>query len=279
MAEMIYQNLVADGNAAAPASVHLCDFPQPDPRFNFPEIEAEMDTARKVVMLGRSCRNDANIKNRQPIAKIYIQAPNDISQTYIDIITDELNVKEAELTGNAGEFISYNFKPQLRTLGAKYGKLVKPIFEAVNAMDGNDIMAKINNGEIIRLTVDGTDIELAKDDILVETVKREGFVSSSDGGITVVIDTNLTPELIEEGFVREIISKVQTMRKDSGFEVLDNINIEYVGGDKIAGIFLRNGVEIAKQTLAVNITRLDATDGATNWNINGENVDIKVEKV
>ena len=194
-------------------------------------------------------------------------------------------MKELEITADASGFISYNFKPQLRTLGAKLGKLIKPTFELVNAMVGAEVMAKINAGEAITLTVEGTAVELLPEDFLVETQKSDGFVSSSDVGVTVVLDTNLTDELIEEGFVREIISKIQTMRKDSGFEVLDNIEVEYVSGEKIAEIAARNEAEIRKQTLAVGIARvgdgvLDVPqDGFTEWSVNGEKVAIRVRKV
>jgi len=277
MSEMIFQNLKP---AHQVESVHLCDYPSSYEDFIFPNIEAEMDTARKVVILGRAARNEANIKNRQPIGKIYVQSLSPITPTYQEIILDELNVKELVLTDDASSFISYLFKPQLRTLGAKLGKLIKPTFELVNAMDGTEVMAKINAGEAITLTVEGIDVELEKDDILVETQKSEGFVSASDVGVTVVLDTNLTPELIEEGFVREIISKVQTMRKDSGFEVLDNIDISYVSGDKIAEIMKNHENEIKNQTLAHNITKMDAADdNYTEWNINGEKVSIALCKI
>jgi len=277
MSEMIFQNLKP---AHQVESVHLCDFPKSYDDFIFADIERDMDTARKVVMLGRAARNDANIKNRQPIGKIFVQSDSEISATYQEVILEELNVKELEIVSDASKFISYNFKPQLRSLGAKYGKLVKPIFEQVNVMNGAEVMATLNAGEAVTLTVEGTAVELLKDDVLVETQKSEGFVSASDVGVTVVLDTNLTAELIEEGFVREIISKVQTMRKDSGFEVLDNIEISYVSGEKIVEITKRNEAEIKAQTLAVKIDKVDvAGDGFVEWNINGEKVSIGVRKV
>ena len=236
-----------------------------------------MDAARRVVILGRACRNAANIKNRQPIAKIYVQTSDEIGGVYRDIILDELNVKEIEITDNAGAFISYNFKPQLKTMGPKYGKLVRPIFEEVNKLDGAEVMAKLNGGETICLTVDGADVEIGKDDVLVETLQKDGFVSDSDAVYTVVLDTNLTPELIEEGFVREILSKIQTMRKDSGFEVQDNIKVGFCGSDKIAGIIENNKAEISAQALAVSIDRTDIGD-MKEWNINGEKVSIGIVK-
>ena len=277
MTEMIYRNLVLNVDKNAPESIHLCDFPKADPELDFAEIEVDMDAARRVVILGRACRNAANIKNRQPIAKIYVQTSDEIGGVYRDIILDELNVKEIEITDNAGAFISYNFKPQLKTMGPKYGKLVRPIFEEVNRLDGAEVMAKLNGGETICLTVDGADVEIGKDDVLVETLQKDGFVSDSDAVYTVVLDTNLTPELIEEGFVREILSKIQTMRKDSGFEVQDNIKVGFCGSDRIAEIIENNKAEISAQALAVSIDRADVGD-MKEWNINGEKVSIGIVK-
>lgn len=277
MTEMIYRNLVLNVDKNAPESIHLCDFPKADPELDFAEIEADMDAARRVVILGRACRNAANIKNRQPIAKIYVQTSDEIGGVYRDIILDELNVKEIEITDNASGFISYNFKPQLKTMGPKYGKLVRPIFEEVNRLDGAEVMAKLNGGETICLTVAGADVEIGKDDVLVETLQKDGFVSDSDAVYTVVLDTNLTPELIEEGFVREILSKIQTMRKDSGFEVQDNIKVGFCGSDKIAEIIENNKTEISAQALAVSIDRAGVGD-MKEWNINGEKVSIGIVK-
>ena len=277
MTEMIYRNLVLNVDKNAPESIHLCDFPKADPELDFAEIEADMDAARRVVILGRACRNAANIKNRQPIAKIYVQTSDEIGGVYRDIILDELNVKEIEITDNASGFISYNFKPQLKTMGPKYGKLVRPIFDEVNKLDGAEVMAKLNGGETICLTVDGADVEIGKDDVLVETLQKDGFVSDSDAVYTVVLDTNLTPELIEEGFVREILSKIQTMRKDSGFEVQDNIKVGFCGSDSIAEIIENNKAEISAQALAVSIDRAGVGD-MKEWNINGEKVSIGIVK-
>ncbi len=278
MTEMIYRNLVLNVDKTAPESVHLCDFPTANTEFDFEGIETEMDAARRVVILGRACRNAANIKNRQPISKIYIQTNKEMDSVYRDIILDELNVKEVEITDNASSFIAYNFKPQLKTMGPKYGKIVRTIFEEVNKMDGAAVMATLNANEMVKLTIDGTDVEFGKDDVLVETIQKDGFVSDSDSEYTVVLDTNLTDGLIEEGFVREIISKVQTMRKDSGFEVQDNIKISCFGSAKIDEIIEKNKDEISSQTLAVSIDNSDAEE-AKEWNINGEKVKIAVEKV
>ncbi len=276
MTEMIYQNLVLNVDKTAPESIHLCDFPKANAEFDFADIEAEMDAVRKIVILGRACRNAANIKNRQPIAKIFVQTNEKINEVYKDIVLDELNVKELEITDDASSFISYNFKPQLKTMGPKYGKIVRTIFEEVNKMNGAEVMATLNAGEMVKLTVEGTDVEFGIDDVLVETIQKDGFVSDSDAAYTVVLDTNLTDELIEEGFVREILSKIQTMRKDGGFEVQDNIKVSYCGSDKIDEIINANKAEISAQALAVSIE--NAENDGKEWNINGEKVKISIVK-
>lgn len=277
MTEQIYQNLVRSVDKDAPESIHLCNYPLEKPEFNFPEIEKEMDSARKIVMLGRAARNAANVKNRQPIAKIYVQTSAPVNKTYEDIIIDELNVKELEFTSDAGKFISYNFKPQLKTMGPKYGKLVRTIFEEINKMDSAEVFASINSEDGLSLNIDGTPVLITSGDVLIETLKKDGYVSAQDNGCTVVLDTNLTPELIEEGFVREIISKIQTMRKDSGLEVLDNINIYFSGSEKIADIISKNNDEISRALLAVSINNEENSD-AKEWNINGEKVSIAIKK-
>ncbi len=276
MTEMIYRNLVLNVDKTAPESVHLCDFPVANAEFDFPEIEAEMDAARKIVILGRACRNAANVKNRQPIAKIFVQTKEKLNEVYRDIILDELNVKALEVTEDASSFISYNFKPQMRTMGPKYGKIMRAIFEEVNKMDGTTVMATLNAGEMVKLTVEGTDVEFGMEDVLVETLQKDGFVSDSDGIYTVVLDTNLTDELIEEGFVREILSKIQTMRKDSDFEVQDNIKVLYFGSEKIDAIIKANKEEISAQALAISIE--NAENDGKEWNINGEKVKITIAK-
>ena len=237
-----------------------------------------MDAIRKIVILGRAARNEANIKNRQPLSKLYIQTDAAVNQDYKDIILEELNIKDIEFTNDASGFISYNFKPQMRTMGPKYGKLMRPIFDEVAKMDGAEVMSKLNSGEGLKLNVQGTDVEIFKDDVLVDTQQKDGFVSASEPGYTVVLDTNLTDELVEEGFVREIISKLQTMRKDSGFEVTDRINIKYSGSDKISAIFTSNADEIKYQTLADTIEE-GSDDNGKDWNINGEKVVISISRV
>ena len=277
MTEEIYQNLVRSVDENALESIHMCDFPKYDEKYNFAEIEQEMDAIRKVVILGRAARNEANIKNRQPLSKLFIQTDNKINADYVNIILEELNIKDVELTKDASGFISYNFKPQMRTMGPKYGKLMRPIFDEIAKMDGAEVMETLNSDNPICLNVQGTDVEVFKDDVLIDTQQKDGFVSASDAGFTVVLDTNLTDELIEEGFVREIISKIQTMRKDSGFEVTDRISVVFDGSEKIAKIFAANDAEIKSQTLADSIDAGDAKDGK-NWNVNGEKVDIAIQK-
>ncbi len=277
MTEEIYQNLVRSVDENALESIHMCDFPKYDEKYNFAEIEQEMDAIRKVVILGRAARNEANIKNRQPLSKLFIQTDNKINADYVNIILEELNIKDVELTKDASGFISYNFKPQMRTMGPKYGKLMRPIFDEIAKMDGAEVMETLNSDKPICLNVQGTDVEVFKDDVLIDTQQKDGFVSASDAGFTVVLDTNLTDELIEEGFVREIISKIQTMRKDSGFEVTDRISVAFDGSEKIAKIFAANDAEIKSQTLADSIDAGDVKDGK-NWNVNGEKVDIAIQK-
>ena len=278
MTEEIYQNLVISVDKNAPESVHLCDYPKYRDELSFPEIEAEMDAVRKIVILGRAARNEANIKNRQPLSKLYVQTDKAINTDYNGIILEELNVKAVEFTDNASAFISYNFKPQMRTVGPKYGKLMRPIFDEIAKMDGAEVMSTLNAGNALKLNVQGTDVEIFKDDVLIDTVQKDGFVSSSEADCTVVLDTNLTDKLIEEGFVREIISKLQTMRKDSGFEVTDRINVKYSGSDKISDIFTNNVCEIKSQTLADTIESASDASGR-EWNINGEKVVISITKI
>ncbi len=277
MTEQIYQNLVLSVDKNAPESVHLCDYPNIREELSFPEIETDMDAVRKVVILGRACRNEANIKNRQPLPKLYIQSKTEINPDYIYIILDELNIKEVEFVADASAFIAYKFKPQMRTMGPKYGRLMRPIFDEIAKMDGAEVMAVLNSGEPLRLTVQDTDVEVYKDDVLIETEQMNGLVSDSDGGFTVILDTNLNDELIDEGFLREILSKIQNMRKDSGFEVQDRISVAYSGSEKIAAIFDKFGAEIKSQALADKIE--SAENSGKEWNINGEKVTIEVKKI
>lgn len=278
MAEDIYRNLVCSVNPSAPESVHLCDYPVSNPAFVDKELEASMDEVLNIVVLGRAARNSANIKNRQPLGKIFVTAPKALADEYREIIEDELNVKELEFVTDSSSYVSYSFKPQLKTLGPKYGKLLGAIREYLTSLDGSAAKQELDEKGTLTFTAGGTEISLAPEDLLIETVQREGFQAESGGGVTVVLDTNLTPELIEEGFVRELISKIQTMRKDAGFEVMDTIKIYVSGNDKIAAIFEANKASIAHDVLATAITAAQGGSYTKDWDINGEKVTLGVEK-
>ena len=279
MTEDIYRNLVCTLDANAPESVHLCDFPEVNEAHIDKKLEEDMETVLEAVVIGRACRNTANIKNRQPIGKMYIKADAELSEFYMDIIKDELNVKEAVLTQDVSELTTYSFKPQLKTLGRRFGKQINNVKEILAGLDGQKAMAEINEKGNLTITVDGNEAVLEKDDLLIEAAQMEGYISDTDHGITVVLDTNLTPELIEEGFVREVISKIQTMRKDAGFEVMDHICVSMQDNDKIADIVKKNEEQIKSEVLA-NETKYDGAVGFTKeWNINGEKVVFGVEKM
>ena len=278
MAENMYQNLVYKQDNRAPKSVHLCDFPVADESLIDTNLEYNMELVLSAVVAGRAARNTANIKNRQPIGNMYIKADKTLEPMYLDIIRDELNVKNVEFKEDISSFTGYSFKPQLRTLGKKYGKLIPAISEYLKSNDGVKLMNELNETGAIRFEVEGTQVELEKEDLLIETTQLEGFVSEFYKTTSVVLDTNLTPELIEEGFVREIISKIQTMRKEAGFEVLDRIKVYHQGNEVIEGIFARNGESIANDVLAVDIVGGSCAGYAKEWNINGETVTLGVEK-
>ncbi len=276
--EDIYRNLVCSVDKSAPVSVHLCDYPVADESFIDLKLIENMDEVVDIVVLGRACRNAANIKNRQPVATMFVKADKTPDGSFIEVIRDELNVKEVIFTDNVREFTTYSFKPQLRTVGPKYGKYLGDIRNTLASLDGNAAMDELNEKGAITFTARDAEIVLTKDDLLIEMTKKEGFESLSDRGVTVVIDKNLTPELIEEGNVREIISKVQTMRKDSGFEVMDNIKIAFADNAKIAEVARRNAEVIKDETLAVDILFDTKLDINKLWNVNGEDVVISVEK-
>ena len=278
MTEEIYQNIVVKVDPTAPESIHLCDFPKVDEAKIDPELERDMDEVLKVVVLGRACRNKANIKNRQPIAKMYIKAPQTLPEYFTDIIRDELNVKAVAFTDNVGEFISYSFKPQMRTVGPKYGKLLGKIRQLLPALDGAAAMNELKTTGAIHLDVDGTEVVLGEEDLLIETAQTEGYVSESNQEIAVVLDTNLTPELVEEGFVRELISKIQTMRKEAGFEVMDKITVSAMGNDKIDAILKKYEGQIKDEVLAVTVVYGEVSGYSKEWNINGEQVTLGVER-
>ena len=277
MSETMYQNMVRTVDKSAPESIHLCDWPKKDESFVDPELEANMAAVLDIVVLGRSARNAANIKNRQPVAAMYVQGKA-LPDMYVSIIADELNVKEVRFVDDASSFISYRVKPQLKTLGPRYGKLLPKINQYLAGEGiGNAVVAAHNRGESYKFDIDGTEISLAAEDVLVSTEENAGFVTVTEHDLSVVLDTNLTPELIEEGFVREIVSKVQTMRKEAGFEVTDHIVLSHHGNSLIEGIFARHGAEIAADTLADSI-KLGSAGYVKDWEINGESVTLGVEK-
>ena len=279
MTEDIYQNLVRSLDKEAPESIHLCDFPVANEAHIDKDLEAKMEEVLKVVVLGRAARNTANIKNRQPIGRMFVKAETALPEFYQEIIQDELNVKKVEFTDDVRAFTSYSFKPQLRTVGRKYGKYVNEIKEILADLDGNQAMDTLNETDLLSFeTQDGTKVELAKEDLLIDMAQVPGFVSEGDNFVTVVLDTNLTPELIEEGFVREIISKIQTMRKEAGFEVMNHINVFQDGNDKLAEILKKHTEEIKKEVLADNILIGTMGGHTKEWDINGEKGMFGVEK-
>ena len=277
MTEDIYRNLVCSIDASAPESVHLCDFPEVNEAWIDTKLEEDMENVLKAVVMGRACRNTANIKNRQPIGNMFIKAPFELGEFYQEIIRDELNVKAVTFTDDVREFTSYTFKPQLRTVGPKYGKQLGGIQKTLASIDGNAAMDELKANGFIAFDVDGVEVKLAEEDLLIDITKKEGYVTEADNVATVVLDTNLTEELLEEGFVYEVISKIQTMRKDSDFEVMDHIKVYISGNDKIAGIVQKNEQAIGEKVLADEF--IYAEGGiAKEWNVNGENVTIGVEK-
>ena len=279
MTEEIYQNLVRSVDKDAIESIHLCDFPKVEEAWINKELEDDMEELLKIVVLGRAARNTANIKNRQPIGTMYIKADKEMGQFYTDIIADELNVKEVKFANDVESFISYSFKPQLRTVGPKYGKLLNGIRTALAEINGTEAMNELRSTGLLTLDINGNKVELSEEDLLIETAQTEGYVTEADGDISVVLDTNLTPELIEEGFVREIVSKVQTMRKEAGFEVMDKIHIYAKDNDKILELMKNHKEEIMSEVLAEDMT-LGTTDGyVKEWNINKEPVVLGVAKM
>ena len=279
MTEDMYQNLVRSVDKDAIESIHLCDFPTVNEAWIDKDLEADMKELLEIVVLGRACRNTANIKNRQPIGTMYVKAEKKMSEFYTDIIADELNVKEVKFADDVESFISYSFKPQLRTVGPKYGKLLGGIRQALTDINGTAAMNELRTNGVLKLDINGNDVELTEEDLLIETAQTEGYVSESDGETSVVLDTNLTPELIEEGFVREIISKIQTMRKEAGFEVMDKIVVYAHGNDKIQDVMKAHEDEIKSEVLADEMV-LGETDGyVKEWNINKEAVTMGVKKL
>ena len=279
MTEEIYQNLVRSNDKQAPESIHLCDFPVCNETMIDQKLEESMEEVLNIVVMGRAARNAANIKNRQPIGKMFVKADRTLDEFFKAIVTDELNVKQITFTEDVREFTSYSFKPQLKTVGPKYGKQLGGIKEHLASLDGNAAMDELKEKGALVFEVGGTEVSLAEEDLLIEMSQKEGYVSEADNYTTVVLDTNLTPELIEEGFVYEIISKIQTMRKDADFEVMDHIRVSLSGNPKLADIVNRNQTAISEKVLANEILTESALQISKEWNVNGENVTIGVEKV
>ena len=285
MTEEIYQNLVRSINTEAPESIHLCDFPAVNESWIDKDLEKNMDEVLKIVVMGRACRNSANIKNRQPIGNMYVKAPNVLPEYFVEIIEDELNVKKVNFTEDVSAYTSYTFKPQLRTVGPKYGKFLGQIQKALAELDGNKAMAELKANGVLALSSVSDDVKLSEEDLLITMTQMEGYVTEGDNTVTVVLDTNLTLELVEEGFVRELISKIQTMRKEAGFEVMDKISIYYHADEKVADIFNKYENDIMGDVLGTEVvTEADSFDSGENgiyckeWNINGEKVLLGVKK-
>lgn len=279
MTEEIYQNLVRSIDSDAPESIHLCAFPEVSESMIDKELEDNMEDVLEAVVMGRACRNNAAIKNRQPVSTMYIKADFTLSEFYQAIIREELNVKEVVFTDDVREFTSYTFKPQLRTVGPKYGKQLGGIQKVLAALDGNQAMDELNAEGKLHFEVNSVDVELTREDLLIDMAQKEGYVSEENNKMTVVLDTNLTEELIEEGYVYEIISKIQTMRKDAGFEVMDHIRVSLGGNEKLSEVAERNRDAITGKVLADDLVKNETFAVSKDWNVNGENVHISIEKV
>ena len=279
MAEEIYQNLVRSVDKSAKESIHLCDFPVVDEKMIDKELEANMEAVLKIVNLGRAARNASNIKNRQPIGQMFVRYGNKLNEFYTKIIEEELNVKKVEFRDDVRDFTSYTFKPQLKTVGPKYGKCLGGIQKYLASVDGNEAMDTLNETGSLKFDVNGTEIELTKEDLLITIAQKEGYMAQADGGATIVINTTLSEDLIEEGFAAEVISKIQTMRKDSGFEVMDHIAVSLDGNNHVADIVMKNKDSIATKVLADSIVTGETYDICKEWNVNGENIKISVKKL
>jgi len=278
MTEQIYRNLVCSIDKNAPESIHLCDFPTVNEKFVDKKLEADMEEVLDIVVVGRACRNASNIKNRQPIGQMYVKAEAGLDDFYVDIIRDELNVKNVDFTDDVRDFTSYSFKPQLKTVGPKYGKQLGGIQKYLAELDGNDAMDTLKSEGALKFDVNGTEVALTEEDLLITMSQKEGYTSQEDNHITVVLDTNLSEELLEEGFVYEIISKIQTMRKDADFEVMDHITVYLNDNDKLAQIVLANKDAIASKVLASDIVTGQMDGISKEWNVNGEKVTVGVKK-
>ena len=279
MTEEIYRNLVCSIDQNAPESIHLCDFPTADEGMIDRKLEDSMEEVLKIVVMGRAARNTANIKNRQPIGTMYVKAESVLDDFYQEIIEDELNVKKIVFSDDVSAFTTYSFKPQLKTVGPKYGKQLGGIKAYLSAVDGSAAMETLKAEGALKFDVDGVEVSLAEEDLLIDMAQKEGFVAEADNYVTVVLDTNLTEALIEEGFVYEIISKIQTMRKDADFEVMDHIRVSLNGNDKVAQIAARNESMIAGKVLAESIGTGEELAVSKEWNVNGETVTIAIQKM
>ena len=281
MAEQIYRNLVCSIDKSAPESVHLCTFPAYKEEWIDTKLEEKMDQVLQIVVLGRACRNTANMKQRQPLGKMYVKSETkeELSEFYREIIEEELNVKQVIFTQEVNDFTSYTFKPQLKTLGKRFGSRINALKETLSNLNGSAAMEQLNEKGTLTVMVDGVSEVLEKSDLLIETSQMEGYITNSDRGITVVLDTNLTEELIEEGYVREVISKIQTMRKDAGFEVMDHIRVYEVGNENIRAIMERNQEEIKRIVLAEELLFEVKTQIMKEWNLNGQEGELGVEKL
>ena len=279
MAENIYQNIVRSVDNTAAESIHLCDFPVIDTAAIDSELESNMEKVLEIVVLGRAARNGSNRKNRQPLNTMYVKLDSALDEIYLDIIRDELNIKNVSFTDNVDGFVSYKFKPQLKTVGPKYGKQLGDIRTALAELDGSAAKAELDkNGKLVFQFASGT-VELTAEDLLIESEQKEGFFALTDKGITVAIDTTLTDELVAEGIIREIVSKVQTMRKEAGFNVMDHIAITISGSEKAVKIALEGAADISGDTLADSLTAAEPKGFVKQWDINGENLTIGVEKI
>jgi len=278
MTESIYQNLVRSVNKEAPVSIHLCPYPAVDEAMIDQNLERDMDAVLNIVNLGRAARNTAGIKNRQPIGKIYVSGVRELDETYMEVIKGELNVKEVELGAAANEYVTYNVKPQLKTLGPKYGKLLNGIRTHLADADGMKIVSTVNSGVNYEFEVNGQTISLSADDVLIEPAQREGYIAETSGDMAVIVDTSLTPELIEEGYVREMISKIQTMRKEAGFEVTDKIKLYLAGNEKLITVASKYESQMKKEVMASALITGEVAGYTKEWNINGEKASFGVEK-
>ena len=279
MTEEIYQNLVRSVDTKAPESIHLCDYPVADNSLIDKSLEDSMDEVLNVVVLGRAARNAANIKNRQPIGNMYIKAEETLGELYTQIIREELNVKNVEFREDVENFVSYSFKPQLKTVGPKYGKLLGKIREVLTNLDGAKAMAELKSNGSLDFDFDGEKVSLTNEDLLIDTVKSENYISEGNNKVTIVLDINLTKELLDEGFLRELISKVQTMRKEAGFEVVDHIELFLKDNAKLIDIVKVNEAELMSEVLCDKITYGNIKGYEKEWNLNGENVVVGVKKI